>query len=726
MNFDNLEQIEALAKLPPPPAPPKPPSRSAWSIPHRVIQSTVAGAAASVADVIKGAAAADAMTLGADPRARAAFTPEQLKAGEDEGRRQIETGEAMTSTMGDSFRQVQRDARPDPVTAGTAERLVFGAAEPLIKLIGAGLTMGPIGLGLASAEIGLQQADELRQQGVDPLTRTGVGLLTAGVTGASVALPLAGSTLKSTAALYLAGGPGGFVAQQAATAKILEHAGYAKIAEQFDPLDPVGLAVASLIPLPFAGRAARNIVRGRKAGDAAPPAADPGAPPNPPETPPEVVDAAMVHNLTLMRQRQEVTPPAAGAAEMMRGPVTDNPNFRAWFGDSKVVDEAGRPMVLYHGTQSPGFDSFSLAARVESNPRSEAQGYYFTSDPTVASKYSDGSYGGRTDGAPAVVPVYVSLKNPKVIEANTGAHTYVTPKEIKALEAQGYDGIIYRDKDARMNDEYIAFRPEQIKSAIGNSGRFDPNSASLTDPAPAPAAQPARPLSTTIDALSQSTDPAVRNIADGLRMAQKDIDRLQAAIPKDRDGAANFAQELEKAATETAQARGAGQSVADLLAARQARPEGIGAALNNLLVGLSENASNPKRVAALVRELADAAEKARAATEPRTAGDVTADAVERMRALTDEQIAGVEPATPPAAGVDPLMQSVSDRVQALSITNPDLPIGVREDGTPITLADEMARVRQEAQRGTDTTLGSDDAPLVQVAANCALSMGAPA
>jgi hypothetical protein len=105
-----------------------------------------------------------------------------------------------------------------------------------------------------------------------------------------------------------------------------------------------------------------------------------------------------------------------------------------------------------------------------------------------------------------------------------------------------------------------------------------------------------------------------------------------------------------------------------------------------------------------------------------TKGDVTADAVERMRALTDDQLTGTPPDTI-ATKTDPLMQSISDRVAAVEMTNPDMPIGMREDGTPITVADELARIRKEALEGTDTTLGSADAGLVNVAANCALAMG---
>jgi hypothetical protein len=110
---------------------------------------------------------------------------------------------------------------------------------------------------------------------------------------------MAGSTVKSTAGLYLAGGPGGYMAQQAATSKILEGAGYDEIAKQFDPLDPVGLTMSALIPLPFA-------VMGLRAARSSP----------------ELVDAAMAHNLTAAQDAADV--------RMATQPVdTPDPGYRA-------------------------------------------------------------------------------------------------------------------------------------------------------------------------------------------------------------------------------------------------------------------------------------------------------------------------------------------------------------------------------------------------------------
>jgi hypothetical protein len=47
----------------------------------------------------------------------------------------------------------------------------------------------------------------------------------------------------------------------------------------------------------------------------------------------------------------------------------------------------------------------------------------------------------------------------------------------KALEAMGYDGVLYEnasEREGKYTRTWIAFSPEQIKSATGNSGEFDP------------------------------------------------------------------------------------------------------------------------------------------------------------------------------------------------------------------------------------------------------------
>lgn len=151
----------------------------------------------------------------------------------------------------------------------------------------------------------------------------------------------------------------------------------------------------------------------------------------------------------------------------------DTQAFKDWFGDSKVVDDEGKPLVVYHGTPTGDLAEFRNDAKRNVMAFGDAQGHYFTSDPTVASNYGEGKYGSKAEGYPAVMPAYLSLKNPKIFTVNGFEHTYISPTERKKLEGEGFDGVIYRDANDPRDDEYIVFTSEQIKSALGNNGEFD-------------------------------------------------------------------------------------------------------------------------------------------------------------------------------------------------------------------------------------------------------------
>lgn len=136
--------------------------------------------------------------------------------------------------------------------------------------------------------------------------------------------------------------------------------------------------------------------------------------------------------------------------------------------------------------------------------------------------------------------------------------------------------------------------------------------------------------------------------------------------------------------------------------------------MRNLLIGLHEAGGDARQVKALFLQVA---EKAKSRKPPT---DATADAVEGVRGLTEEQLAGLDTPTPVKA-TDPLLQSVEGRVAELEATNADMVVRIAENGKPVTLADELARIRREVLDGTDDQLGVRDADLVRVAADCALT-----
>lgn len=224
-----------------------------------------------------------------------------------------------TSDVGTSLRNVAQDYTPDAQTTHVAESVVFNLFRVGSKAVTAAATMGNIpGAVLAGSEEGFSQADELARQGVDINTRTKVGAVTGAVNTVGFALPAAGKTWLQTGALALAGGPASFIAQNAATREILQNADYSKLADQFDPFDPVGLTLSTVVPLGFGAMAMRGAKV--KGGAAESGANKPLAPANidasamnkvaPPD---DVVDAARV---TLVRQQMDAANPVPERMDM--------------------------------------------------------------------------------------------------------------------------------------------------------------------------------------------------------------------------------------------------------------------------------------------------------------------------------------------------------------------------------------------------------------------------
>jgi hypothetical protein len=170
------------------------------------------------------------------------------------------------------------------------------------------------------------------------------------------------------------------------------------------------------------------------------------------------------------------------------------PALKKWFGDSKVVDENGGPMVVYHGTASD-FDTFAADAPSKHIP---LPGFFFTPDPEKASWFAssagrDGLWrdaDGNIEGAAGanVMPVYLSIKNPVDVDLSAPMRWNDTPRSVIAdvekilqeAKRQGHDGAILRGwADGSGKVQYVAFKPEQIKSAIGNRGTYDPDDPSI-------------------------------------------------------------------------------------------------------------------------------------------------------------------------------------------------------------------------------------------------------
>lgn len=204
--------------------------------------------------------------------------------------------------------------------------------------------------------------------------------------------------------------------------------------------------------------------------------------------------------------------------------------FKRWFGKSKVVDKAGKPLRVFHGTTKE-FTAFD-AMHIGKGNNENGVGFYFTDNAEWTRGYSAGE-GGNT------MAVYLKIQKPiyyerqpeataaqisklthgagvkvfnKFLRDNYGSadmggievarreyrEAYVgmdlveasfsiynelyqgMPKEHLFAEifkdATGYDGIIIKRHEGT---NYIVFTPTQIKSATGNKGTFKPRTVGI-------------------------------------------------------------------------------------------------------------------------------------------------------------------------------------------------------------------------------------------------------
>ena len=193
--------------------------------------------------------------------------------------------------------------------------------------------------------------------------------------------------------------------------------------------------------------------------------------------------------------------------------VEQTPSFRKWFGNSKVVDEAGEPLTVYHSTLKD-FDKFetttdrSLGAhfgseeaannRIESfiNRHEENKGITLADKPSQIMPVNlslkkpfrmDDMISWQPEEVANRINYYISERNldmpyikPKhmIDESKNAVKIYNNDEIVSALKKGGYDGIVYENIIEGGGDSYIAFDPEQIKS-IYNRGTYDPKDANI-------------------------------------------------------------------------------------------------------------------------------------------------------------------------------------------------------------------------------------------------------
>ena len=183
-------------------------------------------------------------------------------------------------------------------------------------------------------------------------------------------------------------------------------------------------------------------------------------------------------------------------------------NFKKWFGDweidpenaSKVVDENGEPMVVYHG-RSTDFNTFEKKEGVRFvmglEDKVKAEGFFFSPDKGLAEEFA-GNAARHRGGKANVVPCFLNIRKPLDLVSEGYDNRYedvtgwswvvgmdsqdnlweIMDEEGMAdkMKAKGYDGAIFveevDDNYEPTKISYCALDANQIKSADNNNGEY--------------------------------------------------------------------------------------------------------------------------------------------------------------------------------------------------------------------------------------------------------------
>lgn len=168
--------------------------------------------------------------------------------------------------------------------------------------------------------------------------------------------------------------------------------------------------------------------------------------------------------------------------------------FKDWFGDwendpknaSKVVDENGEPLAVYHGTNVENISIFDRTKISEEQTLvgtgTATFGNFFSDKQDDAEDFAAVTQLRRKSGKATVYDVFLNIKNPMYFETLGDFRNYSSKKghynengdfvsDVKLPEE--YDGVIVKRRNNRDDSkEFVAPSPNQIKSATDNNGDF--------------------------------------------------------------------------------------------------------------------------------------------------------------------------------------------------------------------------------------------------------------
>ncbi len=160
--------------------------------------------------------------------------------------------------------------------------------------------------------------------------------------------------------------------------------------------------------------------------------------------------------------------------------VIESADFDRWFRGSKVIDAAGNPLRVYHGTAPSSWSWNSETQETDFHGTSFDRfngPSYFAANPKYAEGFAQAQANERAMGNGArMIPAYLSAKNPADMRGDPDYWKKLRSNqrsEIARLKAAGYDSVILSEVNPKTHphltgDVWFVFEPDQVRNAIGS------------------------------------------------------------------------------------------------------------------------------------------------------------------------------------------------------------------------------------------------------------------
>lgn len=155
-----------------------------------------------------------------------------------------------------------------------------------------------------------------------------------------------------------------------------------------------------------------------------------------------------------------------------------DPEFKKWFGDSKVVDAQGLPLAVFHSTNRKEIVG-DLSPQEESLKWSSF-GVYFSSDRKRTRNFCIQNYNdimnysseqyqkiflSKNDNITKTFNCFIKIEKPLILENHEDLVSLSKNGETRESLMSRYDGIIVKEKNSLdFPDQYIVFEEKNIKT----------------------------------------------------------------------------------------------------------------------------------------------------------------------------------------------------------------------------------------------------------------------